>query len=143
MAAQPPPQFNAFQVPSGKTLTADEAKAALDEMTAALNSPDASGRLEEAKNLSDDDPLQLMTQVLPLAVDIAANTLLKFGFPADVTGVMQFMTAVREHSADPEIKQKVAEMSNKFLPPQLVAMASAMASGGMPPVAQGPQAGTQ
>ena len=34
-------------------------------------------------------------------------------------GVMQFMMAVREHSTDPEIKQKVSEMSNKFLPPQV------------------------
>mmetsp|Transcript_34888 Transcript_34888/g.110210 ORF Transcript_34888/g.110210 Transcript_34888/m.110210 type:complete len:89 (+) Transcript_34888:398-664(+) len=87
--------------------------------------------------------MAMMMMVMPVAISIVAPVLSQFGFTPDQMGAMQFLGALRAHEANEEIKEIARNMKEKFLPPQLQAMAAAMQGammgggapmGGMPPV---------
>jgi len=103
-------------------LTLQQAKDAVDEMSACLNKPENVALLDQAKATAGEDAMQYMIVVLPVACNILAPILQKYGFSPDQGGAMMMLQALKQHDADDEIRAKAKEMKSKFIPEQLAAM---------------------
>ena len=115
-------------------LTIEQAKSAVDKMTALLEAPENTAILDKAKATAGDDVMQYMMVVLPTACQILAPMLSEFGFSADQAGAMMFMQALEKHKGDPEITAKAKSLKAKFIPESLAPMlAMTMGFGGGAP----------
>jgi hypothetical protein len=99
-----------------KTLTLEQAKAALAEAMAAFDEPSNAAKMDEAKAAAGGDLQKMMMTVMPLALQIQGPTFAKYGFDANQTGGMQFIMAVMAHQADPEVAQMTSALKSKYLP---------------------------
>jgi|EP00161_Ancyromonas_sigmoides_P000141 hypothetical protein len=99
-----------------KTLTLDEARAALRDVTAAFDEPENARRMTEARAAAGNDLAQMMALVLPAALEIQAGVIEKYGFERTQQSVMQFSMAVKPHEADPEVAAMVAQLKARFMP---------------------------
>jgi len=101
-----------------KTLTIDEARAALREVVAAFEKADNKAKMLAARQQAGDDVMKLMQTVVPIAVEIQKGVITKYGFDAGQPGAMQFMNAIRAHEADAEIKVMADKLRAEFMPPK-------------------------
>jgi len=125
---------NAFAQKPVITLTVEQTKEALLEVEQLLADPANQAKLEGAKTASGGDPMMMMMLVMPIAVGIMSPVLVKYGFPVDQQGGMQFLAAAGSHKENPEIVAKADEIKSRFIPPELVQMAQMFMGGGAPPM---------
>eukprot|EP00743_Colponemidia_sp_Colp-15_P003833 GILK01004137.1.p1 GENE.GILK01004137.1~~GILK01004137.1.p1 ORF type:complete len:128 (+),score=29.82 GILK01004137.1:44-385(+) len=108
MAAAPVPM---------KSLTLEEARAALKEVIAAFDVPENKMKIDAAKAQAGDNFMLILQIVLPVAMQIQQMTIEKYGFDATQQGVTAFAVAVRQHNSDAEVATLATELKNRFLPP--------------------------
>ena len=110
--------------PSGGavSLTLDQARSAVDKMSALLETPENVALLDKAKAAAGEDVMQYMLVVLPCACGILNPVLSEFGFSADQAGAMMLIQALEQHKSDPEISEKARNMKAKFIPDSLAPM---------------------
>jgi hypothetical protein len=77
-----------------------------------------------------DNIMMLMMLVLPVATEVCAPVLAKFGFQSDQGGLMNYMKAVMAHKEDAEIAALGKQMRDTFVPESLSEVVSMMLSGG-------------
>jgi len=115
MASQPTTNFFAQMTPP-KTLTLEQAKAAIRDVVAAFYLPENLDKMNQARAAAGDDMMKMMSIVLPVAMQIQQATISKYGFEGNQQGVMQFALAIKTHDADPEVKQLSQALQDQFMP---------------------------
>ena len=136
MASAFPPAGTGASPALPPPLSREAALAALVRIDGVLKDPEVKGRLDAVKAqcvLPDGAPdvMKLMMVGMPVAVESFKGVLADNGFPADQTGLMQFVAAAKAHDGDAEIEALAKAMRDAFLPPELAAMLSMMM--GAPP----------
>eukprot|EP00762_Andalucia_godoyi_P003444 ANDGO_04375.mRNA.1 hypothetical protein GUITHDRAFT_151036 len=102
--------------PTPKTLTLDEARAALRDVIAAFDEPANAEKMNEAKAAAGSDVAKMMASVLPLAMQIQQGVITKYGFAATQPGVMQFIFAIQAHQGDAEVKTMSDDLKGRYMP---------------------------
>lgn len=123
--------MDASAAPPPPTLTLEQTKEALAMVEPILSDPANKAQLEQVKGMAGQDMMMVMMVVMPLAAQLMAPVLTKFGFPADQGGVMMFFMAAGAHKSDPELQKKAAELRDKFVPESLAPLVQQMMAGGM------------
>merc|ERR1711974_370511 len=90
------PQTPTMAAPA-PTLTLDQAKTALQEVTAEFDKPENLAKIQKAKEEAGDDVMKNMQIVLPVAMEIQQGVVTKYGFEANQPGVVAFTNAIRAH----------------------------------------------
>eukprot|EP00003_Mantamonas_plastica_P016832 TRINITY_DN280_c0_g1_i3.p1 TRINITY_DN280_c0_g1~~TRINITY_DN280_c0_g1_i3.p1 ORF type:complete len:113 (-),score=44.99 TRINITY_DN280_c0_g1_i3:127-465(-) len=103
-------------LPEMKTLSFDEAKAAITEVISAFEEEENAAKMAEAKAEAGDDMMQMMQIVFPVALGIQQGVIEKYGFSADQQGVLAFTMAIRAHESDSEIAAMSQTLKDKFMP---------------------------
>eukprot|EP00164_Ancoracysta_twista_P003703 GFYU01004965.1.p1 GENE.GFYU01004965.1~~GFYU01004965.1.p1 ORF type:complete len:114 (+),score=45.87 GFYU01004965.1:99-440(+) len=100
-----------------KTLTLEEAKAALADIEAAFALPENDAKIVAAKAEAGDDLMKNMTIVAPVAMAIQQTVIEKYGFTADQPGVAAFSMAIRAHEgSDADVAAAAGRLKAKFMP---------------------------
>lgn len=98
--------------------TPEIAKAVLTDILTALNTPENTQKIAEAKENSGNEMLKMMQFVFPIVVQIQMEVIRNYGFPEGREGTVQFAQLLRilerEH---PEIAQLHGQVRSYFLPP--------------------------
>lgn len=102
--------------PAPKTLTLDQAKAALNEVIAAFDEPANAERMDKARAEAAGDLQKMTMLVMPVAMSIQQPVINKYGFEANQQGAMQFAFAIMAHQADPEVAAKFTQLKSKYMP---------------------------
>mmetsp|Transcript_11901 Transcript_11901/g.24515 ORF Transcript_11901/g.24515 Transcript_11901/m.24515 type:complete len:129 (-) Transcript_11901:100-486(-) len=119
--------------PAAPKLSLEEAKAAASQANAALNEPSAAQKLTAVQAECQGDIAKFFMLAIPLATEVVAPTLEKYGFEKNQGGAMAFVGELQKHNSDPEILQMANALKSKFMP------AMAMPAGfPMPPAGGAP-----
>ncbi|XP_071878241.1 protein C10 isoform X3 [Bombus fervidus] len=84
----------------------------------ALNTPENTQKLAEAKENSGNEMLKMMQFVFPIVVQIQMDVIKNYGFSEGREGTVQFVQLLRAlEREDPEIAQLHSQVRSYFLPP--------------------------
>ncbi|XP_003487119.1 protein C10 isoform X1 [Bombus vosnesenskii] len=98
--------------------TSEVAKAVLTDVLTALNTPENTKKLAEAKENSGNEMLKMMQFVFPIVVQIQMDVIKNYGFSEGREGTVQFVQLLRAlEREDPEIAQLHSQVRSYFLPP--------------------------
>mmetsp|Transcript_4471 Transcript_4471/g.5175 ORF Transcript_4471/g.5175 Transcript_4471/m.5175 type:complete len:127 (-) Transcript_4471:552-932(-) len=124
----------AATAPAPPTLTLDQAKAAVDEVSKIMEDPASKAKIDGAKAMAQgQDPSMLMMMLMPIAAQLLGPVLSKYGFTPDPAGIMAFFMAAMNHKDDAELKAKAKAFSEAFVPPEMAQMLAMMGGGaGLP-----------
>ncbi|KAG6799637.1 protein C10 [Apis laboriosa] len=100
--------------------TPEIAKAVLTDILTALNTPENTQKLTEAKENSGNEMLKMMQFVFPIVVQIEMDVIKNYGFSESREGTVQFVKLLRTlEREDPEVAQLHSQVRSYFLPPVL------------------------
>ncbi|XP_049869241.1 protein C10 [Pectinophora gossypiella] len=103
---------------SPQSMSVDQVRLILSEVIDALESPDYSTKLDEAKEAAGNEMLKMMQIVFPMVVQIEMETIKRHGFSNSREGIVQFTQVVREmESLDSEVARLHAHIRSHYLPP--------------------------
>ncbi|XP_049771422.1 protein C10 [Schistocerca cancellata] len=106
------PITNSFQ------FTAEKARVALSNVLEALDSPENSVKLGEAKDNAGNDMLKMMQYVFPIVLQIQMDVIKNYGFQEGREGIVQFVQLIRTlEKEDPEVAHLHAQIRAHYLPP--------------------------
>jgi len=98
--------------------TAEDAKVALNEVLAALTTPENVQKITEAKENSGNEMMKMMQYVFPIVTQIQMDVIKNYGFSEGREGIIQFAKFIRNlERDDPEIAQLNGQVRAYFLPP--------------------------
>ncbi|XP_033175078.1 protein C10 isoform X2 [Bombus impatiens] len=95
--------------------TSEVAKAVLTDVLTALNTPENTKKLAEAKENSGNEMLKMMQFVFPIVVQIQMDVIKNYGFSEGTVQFVQLLRALERE--DPEIAQLHSQVRSYFLPP--------------------------
>ncbi|XP_043585891.1 protein C10 isoform X2 [Bombus affinis] len=95
--------------------TSEVAKAVLTDVLTALNTPENTQKLAEAKENSGNEMLKMMQFVFPIVVQIQMDVIKNYGFSEGTVQFVQLLRALERE--DPEIAQLHSQVRSYFLPP--------------------------
>eukprot|EP00301_Raphidiophrys_heterophryoidea_P021765 c6095_g1_i1.p1 GENE.c6095_g1_i1~~c6095_g1_i1.p1 ORF type:complete len:136 (-),score=48.31 c6095_g1_i1:137-544(-) len=103
-----------------RSLTLEEARAAITEVMEAFRAEENAEKMREAKAEAMDNTFKFMSLVYPIALQVQLSVIEKYGFPADHKGLLSFTQALRHHASDPEVFKLSNELKNALLPPRIL-----------------------
>ncbi|KNC51229.1 uncharacterized protein AMSG_11993 [Thecamonas trahens ATCC 50062] len=99
-------------------LTQEQARAALEEVTAIFEKEESVAQLEAVKSEAGGDLMKWMQMVVPMVMEMQKPVLLKYGFADNQAAAMQFALALNTAAGeDEEMKARVAALRSQFMPP--------------------------
>lgn len=98
--------------------TAEKARAALTVILEAIELPENSVKLGEAKDTAGNDMVKMMQYVFPIVMQIQMDVIKKFGFSEGHEGIVNFSQQIRQlEREDTEVAHLHAQVRAHFLPP--------------------------
>ncbi|GBP71440.1 Protein C10 [Eumeta japonica] len=103
---------------SHQNVTVEQLRTILNEIINALESPEYSSKLDEAKEAAGNEMLKMMQIVFPMVVQIEMETIKRHGFNNSREGIVQFTQIVRESERlDSEVARLHNQIRSHYLPP--------------------------
>ncbi|KAL4710828.1 hypothetical protein ACJJTC_016112 [Scirpophaga incertulas] len=103
---------------SPQNISVDQMRQILTEVIDALDSPDYSTKLDEAKEAAGNEMLKMMQIVFPMVVQIQMEIIKRHGFGSGREGIVQFTQLVRDMEClDAEVARLHNQIRSHFLPP--------------------------
>lgn len=90
----------------------------MSDILEALNIPENSTKIKEAKDNAGNDMMKMMQYVFPILVQIQMEVIQNYGFPEGREGIVHFSQLVRNlEREDSDIAQLHGKIRTYFLPP--------------------------
>ncbi|XP_046385256.1 protein C10 [Ischnura elegans] len=103
---------------STSDFTVERAKAALNDVLEAINSPENLPKVDEAKENAGNDMLKMMQFVFPIITQIQMEVIQKYGFAEGREGIVQFAQIIRTlEKEDQDLALLHTKVRSHFLPP--------------------------
>mmetsp|Transcript_59486 Transcript_59486/g.121861 ORF Transcript_59486/g.121861 Transcript_59486/m.121861 type:complete len:105 (-) Transcript_59486:291-605(-) len=97
-------------------LTLEQAQDAAREALAKFSAAENVERLNKAQAECAGDISKFFVLVIPVAVELIGDTIMRYGFEKSQMGALAFVNELQKHNANPEVALAERELKSKFMP---------------------------